>query len=213
MCRNRVGIIRPRADDTYSIPTQLVELIKKIDVNMLEDDTSLLSLAASTIGRESKKRIRKEAFAALAKSISQISKRLRESILWLYAHKEAIAFTPANVELLFLENNESISEATLDARWSPYKLTQLTRRGAGVVISSDGNPNPKTKKTAQAFFLFENVFFAGKEKSRQSYAPKFDLGQENQTSPSEDKLSSISVCRCSFCCVLSMPICCQPTFA
>ena len=168
------------ADDTYSVPTQLVELIKKIDMNMLEEDSSVFSLAASKIGFESKKRIKKEAFAALAKSISQISKRLRESILWLYAHKEAIKFTPSNVELLFLENNESISEATLNARWEPYKLTQLTRRGAGVVISSDKNPNPKTKKTAQAFFLFENVFFSGKEKSRQSYDPKLNLDDESK---------------------------------
>ncbi len=168
------------ADDTYSVPTQLVELIKKIDMNMLEEDSSVFSLAASKIGIESKKRIKKEAFAALAKSISQISKRLRESILWLYAHKEAIKFTPSNVELLFLENNESISEATLNARWESYKLTQLTRRKDGVVISSDKKPNPPQKKTTQAFFLFENIFFDGKEKSCQGYKPKFDLSDENK---------------------------------
>lgn len=164
------------ADDTYSVPTQLVELIKKIDANMLEDDTSLFS----KMGLATKKRIKKEAFVALAKSISQISTRLRESILWLYAHKEAIKFTPSNVELLFLENNNPISEETLTARWDVYKLIQLTRRSAGVVISSDKNPNPKTKKTAQAFFLFENIFFSGKEKSCQGYEPKFDLGEDNQ---------------------------------
>lgn len=120
-----------------------------------------------------------DVYIGLANSLIHIATRLSESISWLYDHKvdsntnqkTGFQFTPPNLTKEWETN------------WQHYGFKNMIRRSKNIpIIHNDGAEDNKNK-TAQAFFLFENIFFDGHEKNRKGYTAKFDLENAIKAQP------------------------------
>ncbi len=169
------------ADQSSPLPTELKRLLAAIDPSKVITEKGFMDKIKSFRSSDDvPDKFQPEVYTNLASSLENIATRLQFSIDWLYEHK---VDTATHQKTGFIFKPENLTKEW-EVNWKEYSFRDLKRRAHANTIIVDGDGKAiNSNKIAQAFFLFENIFFAGQTNSRNGYTVVFDLDKAKAAQP------------------------------